>query len=172
MGVSEREEAPDTFEIFVSFKVQSAGWEDLPSHPKSLYNILRKEKSQFLRRNRKYAGKESFYPAVGDKNAEKYFCAAKLHFPPHECCIAEDRIRRTDIPEGDGNEYGDSAKEVLKTLLEMHMSTGIYKIEGTRILKLDILEKFSAPIKNVTMSGEKVGCLQVKDPEEELYKAA
>ena len=52
------------------------------------------------------------------------------------------------------------------------MSTGIYKIEGTRILKLDILEKFSAPIKNVTMSSEKVGCLQVKDTEEELYKAA
>lgn len=56
-----------------------------------------------MRRNRKYAGKESFSSAAGDKNAEKYFCAAKLHFPPHECCIAEDRIRRTDIPEGDGN---------------------------------------------------------------------
>ena len=79
MGVSEREEAPDTFEIFVSFKVQSAGWEDLPSHPKSLYNILERKKCCFLRRNRKYAGKESFSLAAGDKNA-KIFLRRKTAF--------------------------------------------------------------------------------------------
>lgn len=44
MGVREREEAPDTFGIFVSFKVQSVGWEVLSSHPKSLYNVLERKK--------------------------------------------------------------------------------------------------------------------------------
>ncbi|EFE91114.1 hypothetical protein GCWU000341_02221 [Oribacterium sp. oral taxon 078 str. F0262] len=37
-------------------------------------------------------GKRAFLQQQAVKNTEKYFCAAKLHFPPHKCCIAEDRI--------------------------------------------------------------------------------
>ena len=81
-----------------------------------------------MRRNRKYAGKESFSSAAGDKNAEKYFCAAKLHFPPYKYCIAEDRIRRTDIPEGDGN-FSPAPVSTAKISLEEPISP-----KGTEII--------------------------------------
>ena len=145
MGVRERGDAPDTLGIFVSFKVQSAGWEDLSSHPESLYNILERKKCCFLRRNRKYAGKESFSFAAGDKNAEKYFCAAKLHFPPHECCIAEDRIRRTDIPEGDGNIQRHNLTGLEMILEEPISPKGTETVPAQSILQSHRLEEPISP---------------------------
>lgn len=62
MGVREREEAPDTFGIFVSFKVQSGGWEVLPSHPESLYNILERRKAGFCAAIGNMRGRRAFIP--------------------------------------------------------------------------------------------------------------
>lgn len=67
--------------------------------------------------------------------------------------------------------FSGVAREVLETLLERYMNTGIYEIEKTEILKLDDFKKFGKPSKIASYFGGKGGYIQaVKELEEELYK--
>ncbi len=67
--------------------------------------------------------------------------------------------------------FSGVAREVLETLLERYMNTGIYEIEKTEILKLDDFKKFGKPSKIASYFGGKDGYIQaVKELEEELYK--
>lgn len=70
------------------------------------------------------------------------------------------------------SKYNGVAREVLETLLERYMNTGIYEIEKTEILKLEAFQKFGKPSKIAEYFGGKSGyLLAVKELEEELYKA-
>lgn len=69
------------------------------------------------------------------------------------------------------SKYSGVAREVLETLLEKYMNTGIYEIEKTEILKLDDFKKYGKPSKIASYFGGKDGYIQaVKELEEELYK--
>lgn len=69
------------------------------------------------------------------------------------------------------SKYSGVAREVLETLLERYMNTGIYEIEKTEILKLDDFKKYGKPSKIASYFGGKNGYIQaVKSLEEELYK--
>ena len=69
------------------------------------------------------------------------------------------------------SKYSGVAREVLETLLERYMNTGIYEIEKTEILKLDDFKKYGKPSKIASYFGGKDGYLKaIKELEEELYK--
>ena len=69
------------------------------------------------------------------------------------------------------SKYSGVAREVLETLLERYMNTGIYEIEKTEILKLEDFKKYGKPSKIAAYFGGKDGYLKaVKELEEELYK--
>lgn len=69
------------------------------------------------------------------------------------------------------SKYSGVAREVLETLLEKYMNTGIYEIEKTDILKLDDFKKYGKPSKIASYFGGKSGYLKaIRELEEELYK--
>lgn len=69
------------------------------------------------------------------------------------------------------SKYNGVARDVLESLLDKYMNTGIYEIEKTEILKLDPFLKYGKPSKIATFFGGKTGYLKaVKALEEELYK--
>lgn len=68
------------------------------------------------------------------------------------------------------NKYSGVAREVLESLLDKYMNTGIYEIEKTDILKLDPFLKLGKPAKIAGYFGGKAGYMQaVKELEEALY---
>lgn len=68
------------------------------------------------------------------------------------------------------SKYSGVAKEVLESLLDKYMNTGIYEIEKTEILKLDPFLKLGKPAKIAGYFGGKAGYLQaVKELEEAIY---
>ena len=68
------------------------------------------------------------------------------------------------------NKYSGIAREVLESLLDKYMNTGIYEIEKTEILKLDPFLKLGKPAKIAGYFGGKAGYIQaVKELEEEIY---
>lgn len=69
------------------------------------------------------------------------------------------------------SKYSGVAREVLETLLERYMNTGIYEIENKSVLKLLPFKKYGSRSKIVSYFGGEEGYLQaVKELEEELYK--
>lgn len=69
------------------------------------------------------------------------------------------------------SKYSGVAREVLETLLDRYMNTGIYEIEKTEVLKLDDFKKYGKPSKIASYFGGKDGYLKaIKELEEELYK--
>ena len=69
------------------------------------------------------------------------------------------------------SKYSGLARDVLETLLDRYMNTGIYEIEKTEVLKLDDFKKYGKPSKIASYFGGKDGYLKaVKELEEELYK--
>jgi len=71
------------------------------------------------------------------------------------------------------SKYSGVARDVLDTLLDQYMNTGIYEIEKTEVLKLDQFAKFGKPAKIAQYFGGKEGYLQaVKELEQELYRIA
>lgn len=69
------------------------------------------------------------------------------------------------------SKYSGVAREILETLLEKYMNTGVYEIEKTEILKLDDFKKYGKPSKIASYFGGKECYIKaVKELEEELYK--
>lgn len=69
------------------------------------------------------------------------------------------------------SKYSGVARDILETLLDRYMNTGIYEIEKTEVLKLDDFKKYGKPSKIASYFGGKDGYLKaVKELEEELYK--
>lgn len=67
--------------------------------------------------------------------------------------------------------YSGVARDVLDTLLDKYMNTGIYEIEKTEILKLDPFTKLGKPSKIARYFGGKDGYLKaIKALEDEIYK--
>ena len=70
------------------------------------------------------------------------------------------------------NKYKGVAREVLETLLERYMNTGIYEIEKTEVLKLSEFKRFGVPKKIASYFGGKTGYFKaLKELQEEIYKA-
>lgn len=68
------------------------------------------------------------------------------------------------------SKYNGIAREVLESLLDKYMNTGIYEIEKTEILKLDPFQKLGKPAKIAGYFGGKAGYMQaVKELEEAIY---
>lgn len=68
------------------------------------------------------------------------------------------------------SKYSGVAREVLESLLDKYMNTGIYEIEKTEILKLDPFMKLGKPAKIAGYFGGKAGYMQaVKELEEAIY---
>ena len=68
------------------------------------------------------------------------------------------------------SKYSGVAREVLESLLDKYMNTGIYEIEKTEILKLDPFLKLGKPAKIAGYFGGKAGYMQaVKELEEAIY---
>lgn len=68
------------------------------------------------------------------------------------------------------SKYSGIAREVLESLLDKYMNTGIYEIEKTEILKLDPFQKLGKPAKIAGYFGGKAGYIQaVKELEEAIY---
>ena len=68
------------------------------------------------------------------------------------------------------SKYSGIAREVLESLLDKYMNTGIYEIEKTEILKLDSFQKLGKPAKIAGYFGGKAGYMQaVKELEEAIY---
>ena len=68
------------------------------------------------------------------------------------------------------SKYSGVAREVLESLLDKYMNTGIYEIEKTEILKLDPFQKLGKPAKIAGYFGGKAGYIQaVKELEEAIY---
>ena len=68
--------------------------------------------------------------------------------------------------------YSGVAREVLEALLDRYMNTGIYEIEQTEVLKLDLFRKYGKPAKIAQAFGGKEGYLKaIRDLEKELYGA-
>ena len=69
------------------------------------------------------------------------------------------------------SKYSGVAREVLESLLDKYMNTGIYEIEKTEILKLDPFMKLGKPAKIAGYFGGKAGYIQaVKKLEEAIYE--
>ncbi len=69
--------------------------------------------------------------------------------------------------------YSGVAREVLETLLDKYMNTGVYEIESMNILKLDPLKQYGAPAKIVGYFGGKEGYLEaVQSLEKAIYEVA
>lgn len=67
--------------------------------------------------------------------------------------------------------YNGIAREVLETLLDKYMNTGIYEIEKTEILKLDPFMKLGKPAKIASYFGGKEGYLKaVQELEDAIYE--
>lgn len=78
-----------------------------------------------------------------------------------------ERVKKRDFL----NKYSGIAREVLETLLEKYMNTGIYEIEKTEVLKLDDFKKYGKPAKIASYFGGKDGYMKaIKELEEELYE--
>ena len=68
------------------------------------------------------------------------------------------------------SKYSGIAREVLESLLDKYMNTGIYEIEKTEMLKLDPFQKLGKPAKIAGYFGGKAGYMQaVKELEEAIY---
>ena len=68
------------------------------------------------------------------------------------------------------SKYSGIAREVLESLLDKYMNTGIYEIEKTEILKLDPFLKLGKPAKIAGYFGGKAGYMQaVKELEDAIY---
>ena len=68
------------------------------------------------------------------------------------------------------SKYSGIARQVLETLLEKYMNTGIYEIEKTEILKLDPFLKMGSPARIAGYFGGKAGYMKaVKELEEAIY---
>ena len=68
------------------------------------------------------------------------------------------------------SKYSGVAREVLETLLDKYMNTGIYEIEKTEILQLDPFLKYGKPAKIAGYFGGKGGYLKaVKELEDAIY---
>ena len=68
------------------------------------------------------------------------------------------------------SKYSGIAREVLESLLDKYMNTGIYEIEKTEILKLDPFQKLGKPAKIAGYFGGKAGYMQaLKELEEAIY---
>ena len=68
------------------------------------------------------------------------------------------------------SKYNGVAREVLESLLDKYMNTGIYEIEKTEILKLDPFMKLGKPAKIAGYFGGKAGYMQaVKKLEDAIY---
>ena len=68
------------------------------------------------------------------------------------------------------SKYSGIAREVLESLLDKYMNTGIYEIEKTEILKLDPFQKLGKPAKIAGYFGGKAGYMQaVKELEKAIY---
>lgn len=68
------------------------------------------------------------------------------------------------------SKYSGIAREVLESLLDKYMNTGIYEIEKTEILKLDPFQKLGKPAKIAGYFEGKAGYMQaVKELEEAIY---
>ena len=68
------------------------------------------------------------------------------------------------------SKYSGIAREVLESLLDKYMNTGIYEIEKTEILKLDPFQKLGKPAKIAGYFGGKAGYMQaVKELENAIY---
>ena len=68
------------------------------------------------------------------------------------------------------SKYSGIAREVLESLLDKYMNTGIYEIEKKEILKLDPFQKLGKPAKIAGYFGGKAGYMQaVKELEEAIY---
>ena len=68
------------------------------------------------------------------------------------------------------SKYRGVAREVLETLLDKYMNTGIYEIEKTEILKLDPFLKLGKPSKIAGYFGGKQGYLKaVQELEQAIY---
>lgn len=68
------------------------------------------------------------------------------------------------------SKYSGVAREVLESLLEKYMNTGIYEIEKTEILKIDPFMRFGKPSKIAQYFGGKDGYLRaVRELEEAIY---
>ena len=68
------------------------------------------------------------------------------------------------------SKYNGVAREVLESLLDKYMNTGIYEIEKTEILKLDPFMKLGKPAKIAGYFGGKAGYMQaVKELEDAIY---
>ncbi|WP_332446605.1 EcoAI/FtnUII family type I restriction enzme subunit R [Sphaerochaeta sp.] len=71
------------------------------------------------------------------------------------------------------SKYNGVAREVLETLLEKYMDTGIYEIEKTEVLKLDPFNKMGKPSRIIqSFGGKELYLKAVKELEEELYRIA
>ena len=70
------------------------------------------------------------------------------------------------------NKYKGVAREVLETLLDRYMNTGIYELEKTEVLKLSEFKRFGMPAKIASYFGGKAGYFKaLKELQEEIYKA-
>ena len=77
-----------------------------------------------------------------------------------------DNVKKKDFL----SKYSGIAREVLESLLDKYMNTGIYEIEKTEILKLDPFLKLGKPAKIAGYFGGKAGYMQaVKELEEAIY---
>lgn len=69
------------------------------------------------------------------------------------------------------NKYSGVAKEVLESLLDKYMNTGIYEIENTDILKLDPFSRLGKPARIVNQFGGMDKYIEaIKELEKELYE--
>jgi type I restriction enzyme R subunit len=69
------------------------------------------------------------------------------------------------------SKYKGVAREVLETLLDRYMNTGIYELEKVEVLKLSEFKKFGMPAKIASYFGGKNGYFQaVKELQYEIYK--
>ena len=69
------------------------------------------------------------------------------------------------------SKYSGAARDVLEALLDKYMNTGIYEIEKTEILRLDLFLKMGKPQKIASYFGGKDGYLKaVKELEQAIYE--
>ena len=104
--------------------------------------------------------------SLGDMDDFDFICHVAFDKKPLTRRERANNVKKKDFL----SKYSGIAREVLESLLDKYMNTGIYEIEKTEILKLDPFQKLGKPAKIAGYFGGKAGYMQaVKELEEAIY---
>ncbi len=104
---------------------------------------------------------------MGDVDDFDFICHVAFDAKPLTRRERANNVKKRDFL----NRYTGAAREVLEALLDRYMSTGVYEIEKTEILKLDPFKRMGKPARLAALFGGKDGYLKaVRELEEEIYR--